>query len=401
MVQDDEYVSISSANLNQRSLDGTRDTELGMGAWQPAYTLATARHGQQGGGVHSNPGESDSVNAGPAEGYMDERGGNYADVDDESRDEQGGGQAYSLDGRQNVSSSGKSGSGGHQGWQDSTGVNPGNVAGASRAGAVQQSDSEPSTRAPSMTSQPNLNSHHTPHHAEVGEVSQHAGTVPVGVLMPQPPSATWGQASDLDPIEPDFAAQEQPVTGSTHQGSSMTAASTGNPAAQEQTPAVTSKHTVQAGESKQQQQQPHQQQTQHGQQSSNQIEEGSHKGSALQQDGPARGGVKPGQKAAYPKGEVYGYRMALWLEHLGGKYDPLYDQPHSLECIKRVNDLAEQNWMQFSGEEDVDMTGHLITFPIIVDRNGDVKPRTDGGQFDDIKNSVLGKSRPIPAMFLN
>ena len=34
LVVDDEYVSISSANLNQRSLDGSRDTELGMGAWQ-------------------------------------------------------------------------------------------------------------------------------------------------------------------------------------------------------------------------------------------------------------------------------------------------------------------------------------------------------------------------------
>ena len=34
MLTDDEYITISSANLNQRSLDGSRDTELGMGAWQ-------------------------------------------------------------------------------------------------------------------------------------------------------------------------------------------------------------------------------------------------------------------------------------------------------------------------------------------------------------------------------
>ncbi len=51
IVQDDEYVSISSANLNQRSLDGSRDTELGMGSWQPAYTLANAQHSQDGGGT--------------------------------------------------------------------------------------------------------------------------------------------------------------------------------------------------------------------------------------------------------------------------------------------------------------------------------------------------------------
>ena len=106
-------------------------------------------------------------------------------------------------------------------------------------------------------------------------------------------------------------------------------------------------------------------------------------------------------KVAYPKGDVYGYRMSLWLEHLGGKYDPVYDQPHSLACVKRVNYLAEQNWLQFSGEEDCDMTGHLITFPIIVDQSGAVSARTVNGQFEDIDNTIKGKKQPIPAIFLN
>lgn len=39
MVVDDESVTISSANLNERSLSGSRDTELGMGGWQPAHTI--------------------------------------------------------------------------------------------------------------------------------------------------------------------------------------------------------------------------------------------------------------------------------------------------------------------------------------------------------------------------
>ncbi|CAN0878539.1 Phospholipase D delta [Linum grandiflorum] len=38
MIVDDEYVIIGSANINQRSLDGSRDTEIAMGAYQPAYT---------------------------------------------------------------------------------------------------------------------------------------------------------------------------------------------------------------------------------------------------------------------------------------------------------------------------------------------------------------------------
>lgn len=38
MVVDDEYVIIGSANINQRSMDGSRDTEIAMGGYQPEYT---------------------------------------------------------------------------------------------------------------------------------------------------------------------------------------------------------------------------------------------------------------------------------------------------------------------------------------------------------------------------
>ncbi|KAK9286927.1 hypothetical protein L1049_015335 [Liquidambar formosana] len=40
MIVDDEYVIMGSANINQRSLDGSRDTEIAMGAYQPNYTWA-------------------------------------------------------------------------------------------------------------------------------------------------------------------------------------------------------------------------------------------------------------------------------------------------------------------------------------------------------------------------
>lgn len=36
---DDEYIIIGSANINQRSMDGARDSEIAMGAYQP-YHLA-------------------------------------------------------------------------------------------------------------------------------------------------------------------------------------------------------------------------------------------------------------------------------------------------------------------------------------------------------------------------
>ena len=37
MVVDDSYVIIGSANMNQRSMAGSRDTEICVGSWQPAF----------------------------------------------------------------------------------------------------------------------------------------------------------------------------------------------------------------------------------------------------------------------------------------------------------------------------------------------------------------------------
>ena len=49
MIVDDDYVIMGSANINQRSLDGSRDTEIAMGAFQPKYTWSGKNfhpHGQ-------------------------------------------------------------------------------------------------------------------------------------------------------------------------------------------------------------------------------------------------------------------------------------------------------------------------------------------------------------------
>ena len=49
MIVDDEYIIIGSANINQRSQDGTRDTELAVGALQPHHSTSASGatpHGQ-------------------------------------------------------------------------------------------------------------------------------------------------------------------------------------------------------------------------------------------------------------------------------------------------------------------------------------------------------------------
>ena len=47
MIVDDAYIIVGSANINERSLAGTRDTEIAVGCWQPEFTAFSPY-----GGVH-------------------------------------------------------------------------------------------------------------------------------------------------------------------------------------------------------------------------------------------------------------------------------------------------------------------------------------------------------------
>ncbi|KAL0024770.1 hypothetical protein WJX79_004892 [Trebouxia sp. C0005] len=217
IVQDDEYVSISSANLNQRSLDGSRDTELGMGSWQPAYTLANAQQSQDGGGTASH-----------ASAYSDS-----ADANQNSTD-----SAATYTGANSIADAGG-----------------GSVGGGGYMG---------------NSSMPNSGQRHSNGRAE-------------------------GDAYG---------------TGADGQG-------------------------------------------------------------------------------------MDGGNLSDQSEQNGGKYES--GGGHMVGHVPPVGMVTAQP----PRKEDCDMTGHLITFPIIVDRSGAVSARTVNGQFEDIKNSVKGKKQPIPAIFLN
>ncbi|KAL6005534.1 Phospholipase D beta 2 [Asimina triloba] len=76
---------------------------------------------------------------------------------------------------------------------------------------------------------------------------------------------------------------------------------------------------------------------------------------------------------SHPRGQIYGYRMSLWAEHIGF-LEESFASPESLSCVRRVNELAESNWQQFASEETTEMTGHLMKYPVHVDSKGKVKP---------------------------
>ena len=48
MIIDDEFTILESENINQRPLEGSRDTEIAMGAYQPYHTWAHKYSSPQG-----------------------------------------------------------------------------------------------------------------------------------------------------------------------------------------------------------------------------------------------------------------------------------------------------------------------------------------------------------------
>ncbi|KAI4354955.1 hypothetical protein L6164_003775 [Bauhinia variegata] len=95
------------------------------------------------------------------------------------------------------------------------------------------------------------------------------------------------------------------------------------------------------------------------------------------------------RKHSYPHGEIHGYRMSLWAEHTGTLED-CFLHPESLECVRRVRTMSEINWKQFAADEITEMKGHLLKYPVDVDRKGKVRPLPGHEEFPDVGGKIVG-----------
>ncbi|CAN4125181.1 unnamed protein product [Withania somnifera] len=95
------------------------------------------------------------------------------------------------------------------------------------------------------------------------------------------------------------------------------------------------------------------------------------------------------RKQSSPGGQIYRYRMSLWGEHLG-VVDDYFIRPESLECVRRVRSMGEANWKQFSSDEVTEMRGHLLKYPVEVDRRGKVKSLPGFEEFPDVGGDIIG-----------
>uniref|UniRef100_A0A7S4N196 phospholipase D n=1 Tax=Odontella aurita TaxID=265563 RepID=A0A7S4N196_9STRA len=102
---------------------------------------------------------------------------------------------------------------------------------------------------------------------------------------------------------------------------------------------------------------------------------------------------------ALPHGDVHGFRMHCWATTMG-KFEHIFRDPSSLECVQRVNEIAEENWRRYTAPgEPRDMNSYLVPYPIEVREDGTIQARSDlkGGCFPDTRAKVLGtKSMTIP-----
>ncbi|XP_054782042.1 phospholipase D alpha 1-like [Prosopis cineraria] len=98
------------------------------------------------------------------------------------------------------------------------------------------------------------------------------------------------------------------------------------------------------------------------------------------------------------KGQIHGFRMALWYEHLGAMED-CFENPESEECVEKVNQMADKYWELYSDESAVeeDLAGHLLRYPVKISREGRVQQLEGFEFFPDTQARILGtKSDYMP-----
>ncbi|XP_021908338.1 phospholipase D delta [Carica papaya] len=95
------------------------------------------------------------------------------------------------------------------------------------------------------------------------------------------------------------------------------------------------------------------------------------------------------KKSKHPHGQIFGYRMSLWAEHLG-KLDEHFMEPESLKCVKAVNKIGEDNWNKFTDAEFTELRGHLLNYPLLIEKDGKVSSLPGYETFPDVGGKIIG-----------
>ncbi|MED6163193.1 Phospholipase D [Stylosanthes scabra] len=92
------------------------------------------------------------------------------------------------------------------------------------------------------------------------------------------------------------------------------------------------------------------------------------------------------------RGQIHGFRMSLWYEHLG-KLDNAFLNPESKECIEKVNQLAIEYLYEYARESPIqDLLGHLLQYPLQISEKGIVMNTNKFEFFPDTNAHIVGNN---------
>lgn len=116
--------------------------------------------------------------------------------------------------------------------------------------------------------------------------------------------------------------------------------------------------------------------------------------------GPNGYGQEQGEETVTPKGDIAAFRCGIWTTLLGG-YAEEWENPASLECVRKVRKLSQANWANFArkGGDPADMPhGFMSFYPYHYDPvSGEAMPSTE--HFPDFPAAAVGgKLGALPLM---
>ena len=101
--------------------------------------------------------------------------------------------------------------------------------------------------------------------------------------------------------------------------------------------------------------------------------------------------------------QVHMFRMGLWAEHLK-TWEEVFRFPSTLECTQRVKEMCKYNWESYNfevyGMDQMEAPpGHLLLYPVQVDRSGEMRNLDNFVSFPDYPSTAKvmgGKSAVLP-----
>lgn len=71
-------------------------------------------------------------------------------------------------------------------------------------------------------------------------------------------------------------------------------------------------------------------------------------------------------------------------------FEDCFMTPETLECVKRVNGVAEDNWKRYTTDTFTPLQGHLLKYPLHIDVDGNVGSLPGHEIFPDVGGKVIG-----------